>query len=808
MTFPILGGNSAVGGYSIDNSLRINAGDSAYLSRTQTAGNQKTFTASVWVKRSRINDRQAIFSASPDGSNECFVWFDTNDELFIKENTSGSTNFEIRTNRKFRDVSAFYHLVIAYDTSNSTSGDRIRLYVNGAEETSFADETQPTQNFDTKFNKNSQAINIGRMNYDQEYFGGYLAEINWIDGQQLTPSSFGEFDEDSGIWKPKKYSGSYGTNGFYLKFANSGSLGADSSGNGNNFTPSNLASTDQTTDTPTNNFATMSPLLTDTTRTTFSEGNLVTVNSDASTSGSTIAVSSGKWYCEMICTAKTASNAVIGICTVDGFDGERQIDESQNGGSGHGYVTNGTKLSGGASYGATWAVNDVMAMALDLDSSQNTITFFKNGASQGAINIDNALYVFANSNGQGSSTVTTSNNFGNPPHSISSGNADENGFGNFEYAPPSGHLALCTKNLSSTLSPTIDDGSAYFHTRLYSGTGSALSITNNANAGNFKPDWIWLKSRNNATNHNVFDSSRGQTKRLYPNLSDAEDTVSGFTLDTNGFSTGTSSVGDINVSGKTYVAWQWKVNGGTTSSNTSGNITSTVQVNATSGISIITYAGSGTAGNTVGHGLGAVPDIIIVKNRSSSADWGVWSKAHNPNASNAIRLNTTDAYGGSNGAGWWGDTAPTSSLITLGFSGDPARSENNSSGNNYVMICFKNIEGYSKFGKYTGNGNADGTFFYTGFKPSWLMVKLASGSGEDWHIFDSSRSTSNVVKERLIANGSSSENANDSILDFLSNGFKFRENNAGWNGSGNTYIYMAFAENPFVSSSGVPVTAR
>ena len=268
MVFPIVGGNESKG-YEISNSLRFNRGGTAFLEKTfSSAGNRRTFTASVWVKRSRLNDRQAIFSASADGSNECFIWFDTDDELFVKENTSNSTDFEIRTNRKFRDPSAWYHIVVAYDTTNSTSGDRVRIYVNGVEETSFANETQPDQNFQTKFNKNSQALNIGRMNYGQEYFGGYLTEIHWVDGSQLAPTSFGEFD-DNGVWIPKKYTGSYGTNGYFLQFKqtgtsqNSSGIGADTSGEDNHFAVTNLAATDITEDTCTNNFATLNSILAD-----------------------------------------------------------------------------------------------------------------------------------------------------------------------------------------------------------------------------------------------------------------------------------------------------------------------------------------------------------------------------------------------------------------------------------------------------------------------------------------------------------------------------------------------------------------
>ena len=454
MVFPIAGGNKSKG-YDVENSLRFDDGSSAYLNRTQTAGNRRTFTWSAWIKRGVIGTRQTLWSAGNDGNDESFLRFDASDYISYKESTGNSPEFLFDTNQVFRDPSAWYHIVFAVDTTQSSQDNRIKLYVNGSQVTSYQNTNYPSQNYDTRWNNNSQVTYLGMNVPDyRDYYDGYMTEVNFIDGLQLAPTDLGEFD-DNGVWVPKRYTGSYGTNGYFLQFKqtgtsqNSSGIGADTSGNDNHFAVSGIAATDVTEDTCTNNFATLSPLLTDTTRTTFSEGNCKNVNTNASTAGTTIAVDKGKWYCEMICTAKTAVNAVIGICTVDGFDGERQIDESQNGGSGHGYVMNATKLTGGASYGATWAVDDIMGMALDLDSTQNTITFYKNGASQGAINIDNALYVFANSNGQGSdTTITFSNNFGNPPHSISSGNTDENGYGNFEYAPPSGYYALCTKNLA------------------------------------------------------------------------------------------------------------------------------------------------------------------------------------------------------------------------------------------------------------------------------------------------------------------------------------------------------------------------
>jgi len=354
---------------------------------------------------------------------------------------------------------------------------------------------------------------------------------------------------------------------------------------------------------------------------------------------------------------------------------------------------------------------------------------------------------------------------------------------------------------------TIDDPSAHFHTQLYTGTGSALSITNDANAGDFQPDFIWIKSRSNATNNNVYDSQRGQTKRLYPNLaSDPEDTVSGFTLNTDGFSTGTSSIGDINVSTETYVAWQWKANGGTSTGSAAesgDNPAYNHQANTTAGFSIVTYTGTGANG-TVSHGLGAVPHIIIAKSRASGTRyWAVYNIGLNFPTDDLVYLDADSAANQHDPT--WNNTAPTSSVFTVG-----TYDSTNADGESFVAYLWTPIKGFSKFGKYTGNANADGSFIYTGFKPAWIMIKRTDGSN-NWNIFDNKRDVDNIVGNVLyadIAQEEGADAAHSSANDFLSNGFKLRETGNAVNGSGAIYVYMAFAESPFVTSGGVPCTAR
>ena len=356
----------------------------------------------------------------------------------------------------------------------------------------------------------------------------------------------------------------------------------------------------------------------------------------------------------------------------------------------------------------------------------------------------------------------------------------------------------------------IDDPSAYFQTLLYTGNASLTALTNDGNS-DLQPDLIWVKARANLGGYfdAIQDTSRGIDKILSVSQTATElDTSEQIkSVQSDGFTVGDNSDSNnyVNLDTYTYVAWQWKANGGTTSSNTNGTITSTVQANTTAGFSIVTYDGTGSSGATFGHGLGTVPNFIIIKNRSEVKDWAVY---HGANTSapetDALFLNLTDAT--IDNAGYWNDTAPTSSIITLGDN-----TKVNSSGEQHVAYCFTEKQGYSKFGSYVGNGSEpEGPFIYTGFKPAWFMVHASSESGQAWFIGDSKRDPDNVAVAKLAANTSSVESAvvGDNNWDFLSNGFKIRTQDDGMNKSGITFLYMAFAEHPFVSSEGVPTTAR
>ena len=339
---------------------------------------------------------------------------------------------------------------------------------------------------------------------------------------------------------------------------------------------------------------------------------------------------------------------------------------------------------------------------------------------------------------------------------------------------------------------TINKGSDYFNTVLYTGNGSTQSIT----GVGFQPDWVWIKERDDTPDHKLYDVVRGATKGIESNTTEVEstnaDTLTSF--DSDGFSLGT--VGSVNGSGDLFVSWNW-LGGGTASSNTDGSITTSVSANTTSGFSIVTWSGT-SANATIGHGLSSAPKMIIIKNIDDTYDWVVYNK--NIGNTGFLRLNTINAT--DTGINMFQNTDPTSSFFYVSSHGAV-----NGSGNDYVAYCFADVKGYSKFGSYTGNGSTDGTFVYTGFKPAFVMIKLYNTTVDNWYIQDSKRLGYNFQNPELRPNSSNVENL-PGYADMLSNGFKLRDNGDGNNGSGYGYIYMAFAENPFVGSDGTPTTAR
>ena len=797
----ILNNNNAIsttGGYDINNSLRFRNSASAYLSRTPaSSGSQTTWTWSGWVKRGKLGAAQTFFGEynANNDAGYSVIYFGSNDKLSF----TGFYTVYLDTTQVFRDSSAWYHIVLAVDTTQATSTNRMKLYVNGVQVTAFSTANYPTLNATFSIN-NTGTHYLGFDGFGSGgYLDGYLAEVNFVNAQQLTPSSFGETDTTTGSWKPKAYSGSYGTNGFKLNFsdtsaATAAAIGKDSSGNGNNWTPSGISVTAGTTydamlDVPTNtsatvaNYCMLNPLAaqsgTGTVAVTTSNANL-TWNFQTSgaspvnkLTSATIGVSSGKWYWEITPTTISTGGILIGICadphSPTNFwstygNSTEYMYISNNGNKGNNNVS--------AAYGSSYTVNDVIGVALDMDAG--TLTFYKNNTSQGTAytGLSGTYFPFL-ATGSSASTMVAQATFGQRP---------------FTYTPPTGFVALNTFNLPT---PTILQGNKYMDATLYTGTGSALTVTN---AAGFKPDLVWGKPRSTASSNLLYDSVRGALYYLSSNSTAAE---AGGTADTgvtafnsNGFSLG-SAAGYLNGSGATNVAWQWQAGQGSSSSNTNGSITSTVSVNTSAGFSVVTYTGTG-ANATVGHGLGVAPKMVIVKDRGTTDVWMVYHSSLG--ATQYIILNQTAAAGTLSTV--WNNTAPTSSVFSVGTVADTNRNTFN-----FVAYCWAEIAGFSKFGSYTGNGSADGPFIFTNFQPKFIMIKRTDTAGYNWPMMDTTRDTYNVSGYTLYANLDNSEDNGAFLTDIVSNGFKLRNTLAGENASGGTYIYACFASNPFKNSN-------
>jgi len=780
--------------YQIGNSLRFRSSANAYLNRTPSvAGNRQTWTWSAWVKLGTLSVDRVLFStpySTAGGATGTYIQITVDNVLYFGSLTSSTYQILLNPKQVFRDPSSWYHIVVVADTNNATSTDRARIYVNGARITEFNTATYPSSGALTHVNS-TVSHDISRVltnGIPLQYFDGYMAEVNFIDGQALTPSYFGQISTTTGVWQPIRYSGTYGNNGFKLNFSNGTStttLGYDSSGNGNNWTTNNISLTAGSTydwmiDSPTpfqgssygvGNYAVLNPL--NSPSTTLSNANLSgsTSGSGWFTSPSTMAMrGSGKYYFEF---TKTDTNAqVVGITpsttSMSSFVG--------NDANGWGYYSVNGNLynNAGASvaFGATYTNGDVIGVAFD--AATGKLWFSKNNTWQASgdpangtnpaatVSLAYSYVAGFSSNNTGALTV----NFGQRP---------------FSYTPPTGFKSLCTFNLPT---PSIVNGASYMAATTYTGTGASLSVSGAA----FQPDLVWIKSRSAATDNKLTDSVRGTTNALVSNSTAVATTDAGgvTAFNSNGFTVGTTAA--YNTNAATYIGWQWKA-GGTAITNTAGTITSQVSANTTAGFSVVTYTGTG-ANATVGHGLGVAPSMVITKKRSSTSDWGVY---HSSLTSAAYYLLLDSAAAQASGATYWNSTAPTSSVFSIGTA-DPT----NISTATYVAYCFAAIPGYSAFGSYTGNGSTDGPFVYCGFRPRFVLIKQITSGATNWLIKDTSRDPYNISSRTLQPNTANSEDTTDTWLDINSNGFKIRYGSVlAYNQNGIQYIYACFAENPF-----------
>ena len=782
----LMGAAGQGGGYEIDQSIRFNSADSAYLTRSPSStGDQKKWTTSFWFKRCKTGAIDYLMTAGQSSTNNgvCAIYVHSDDTIHTYFDTTGSNPSGSVNARKFRDPSAWYHFIWAVDAVNTVQ----KIWVNGEELSLDAGKNPPNFAYDMNATGSSKRMSFAAQGGGAVTFANiYAAEIHHLDGQYITdPTTFGKYN-DSGVWVPIEVSGvTYGTNGFYITGETAADLGEDFSGNSNDFTSSGLTTADQVTDTPTGNYATWNPLRTGA-NITPSDGNLKAVTSAtvAQTTAATFGLSSGKWYWEV--TNEGGSLSYTGI--VDETHDMSTYIGSSSSGNGYAYNTSGEKVgptSGTtASYGATYTTGNVIGIALDMDAG--TLAFYKNGASQGT--------AFTGLTGTWFPAVSGNGVAGK------GGVADFGQLG-FTHTPPTGFKALSTANLPT---PAITDGSKYFQTTLYTGNGTAIGsggkVVSQSEKGRFQPDFVWIKGRSGATEHVLTDAVRGVTKELSSNDTGAEETVAQglTTFGSSGFTVG--SDGSYNTSSATYAAWQWLAANGT-ASNEDGSINTTAtSANTTAGFSISTYTGNATSGATIGHGLGVAPDVIIVKNRDAADAWQVYHSgvASDP-ATDYLVLNTTAAS--ADNVNRWNDTAPTSSVFSLGNA-----VEVNTNTEDYVAYCFAGVDGFSKFGSYTGNGSTDGPFIFTGFKPAFVVFKKTNAT-DSWEIFDNTRPGYNATGLGLFANTTASESTGRNI-DILSNGIKQRNANATTNESGQTYIYMAFAENPFGGTGAAPATAR
>jgi hypothetical protein len=796
------------GGYEIQRSLRFNGADAARLNRTPaSAGNRKTWTYSTWIKRSALSSPAYLFgNLDGSGLNGFGLQFQTDNTLEIFDYSSSAFVWRLAATQVFRDPSAWYHFVLVFDTTQATSTNRVRFYVNGVEVTSFTTATYPTLNYDGYWNNTSVAA-IGRTGaFNGQYFNGYITETNFIDGQALTPSSFGAFDAQTGVWGPTPYAGSYGTNGFYLNFSDNSNttattLGKDYSPNGNNWTPNNFsvsagAGNDSLVDVPTNwgtdtgvggsvrgNYCTLNPL--GTAGAIPTNGNLAV--SSSSTVGnriSTILLTTGKWYWE------GSGNGYVGaIIGVDGgaFTGSTSATGSRS----IGYWFDGGLAfwdGGNSGTGTGYNSTDVIGVALDMDIGN--VKFYKNNTlihnltfGSGTVpNLSTGVYAGYN---VGANTASVDFNFGQRP---------------FAYTAPSGFKALNTQNLPTPTigATTATQANRYFDVLTYTGNGSATQAITGLN---FQPDFSWVKNRSDVVWYAVVDAVRTTAVQLDTTTTADESSSINIkanygglsSFDSGGITVSSGSDGTYKVtngSGQTYVAWNWRASNAAGVTNTAGSITSTVSANTTSGFSIATFSLGATGSKTVGHGLGVAPSMIIVKNRTTPADFPGWYVYHISTGNGQyLTLNTTGAAVTTSTI--WDNTSPTSSVFTLGAGFTSANQ-----GPTQVAYCFAEVPGYSRFGSYTGNGSSDGPFVFCGFRPAYVMVKT-TGTPNDWAVFDVARNTFNSATGVLYPNLSNAEAffPAGGGIDILSNGFKMRADGLA-NGNGNAYIFAAFASAP------------
>lgn len=755
---------SRASSYVVERSIRFNNPDTPYFEKTfSSAGNQKTWTWSGWLKRSRLGiTNMGVFGAATGPSNYTEIMIDSSDRLYFDDYLGGVRCRRI-SNAVFKSTSQWFHLVVAVDTTQATASDRIKIYVDGVQMTSFSSATDYSQNADT-YCSGANVHRLGAQGAHSNYnFDGLMAEVYFIDGQQLTPTSFAETDSSSGAWIPKSFSGSFGGNGCHLNFSDNSNntaatIGKDLSGNAHHWTPTNISVTagtgnDSLTDSPsqggtdsggTGDNSSANYCVFDfnlkSSATTLSDGGMTATSNSGDIYGAvgTLFASTGKWYAEYTVVASGGSNYPwLGWVKTGSQTGNFTPSIYFDRGGSIYSTHSASNYNTGVSSATT---NDIIMVAFDIDSKK--MWFGKNGS----------WFVGDPTAGTSPSVSGTA---ALPPGSYSLAGATYSartfalnaGQRPFAHAPPSGFKPLNTKNLAAA----------------EAACGKSLSGP---------PDLVWIKGRSGATDHAIYDTTRGSGLDLVSNSTAAETSQ---TTGLNSFQAGGFSVGSLaklNSAGATYAAWVWRKG-------------------VTPGFDVVAYSSGASGDKSINHSLGVSPKFIITKARDDGTyNWTVYVAGITSNAS-ALRLSHS---GGliSNGPNWWG---AGHSSTTFGVSSGNGVQANS----NCIAYLWAEIPGFSKFGSYTGNGSADGPFVWCGFRPAYIIIKNSGGTGGSWNTLDGGRSPGNVVDDNLFSNLSNQEVVNDAAysVDFLANGFKVRTTNTGFNESGSTLVFIAFAETPF-----------
>jgi hypothetical protein len=868
-------------GYTIERALLFN-GTNGFLNRTPSssaATSARIFTMSVWLKRAEITDSTYdgyIFVCSPDEDGIAL----TQDDDKLAFRIEGSTYVMTAANQ-FRDPTAWFHLILRIDSTQSAAANRIRIYINGDQLTLTG--TPPDQNYDyTRWLVDAKVQRVGYNGNTNKYYNGCMAEFAMYDGTSLGPDSFGETNDDTGIWTPIKIPTSgFGNNGFHLEFKqtgtsqNSSGIGADTSGATNHFAVNNLVAADQIEDSPSNdagnnigNYPTIG--IRGTNAHAVSGANLIATGTDdpgtVQSAVCTQAISSGKFYWEVTLVSGTISSrigiAVIGSRAANAptdsiYVGNHAVDDTNwalnawasgtNAGKiGHSasgsvaqasYADSATFAAGGVvgvaldmDNGALWFANDGTYLGADLSgSSAATITEVQNGTvtnaavgpnSNCAVNFNLSSSVVVPIFTTDGVTAVTSINFGQKA---------------FAQTIPSGFKRLMTANLpaptAATGSTAVTKSTNFFGGIIYEGTGAELETGDTGVATlSFKPDWVWIKNRDATDSHVLYDCIRGATKDLHSDTTALETTTAQTlkSFDADGFTLGTDV--QVNTNNESYVAWCWKAGGPPTADNSGGRtptdgsvlkgdvaITTTNYLAASNisptrmsiashgGFSIVKYTSTGTVGHTLPHGLDAAPAWMIVKEITGSANgWAVYhdsAVSDHGGAPETGNLVLSAATKHANADATFNDTAPSATLVTFGDSSFVNRDGSST----YIAYFFSRVPGMQAFGGYVGNNNTNGPVVIVndgafGFKPAWLMIKESDADSTNWRIYDNVRDGFNPSDKYLRANTNEVDQTGGAV-DFLSNGFKIKNSGAENNGSGDNYIYIAFAESPFIPNN-------